>query len=157
MMRQRLSFILIAIAIFLIPVRLKAAEDPFTGVWTLVLSESTLPPPIPKSQFVRIKADAKHIHIREKVMTGDHASMEVSVAAKFDGQEYPVKGSPYADTVIYDRVDSHTIKGIAKKAGKIVSNETAVISEDGRAMTVTYNTTDRSGKMLTAIAVFRRP
>lgn len=56
----------------------------------------------------------------------------VTVDAKFDGKDYPVKGSSVTDAAAYQRVDSHTLKGTAKKAGKVLVRETAVVSKDGR-------------------------
>lgn len=144
------------IATLVIPIWLVAADDPFSGVWKLNLSKSMLPPPVPKSQMVHIKAGSGSIEIREEIDNQQGGPTEVSVKAKFDGKEYPVDGSPFADSVIYERVDSHTIKGIAKKDGKVVSHETVILSKDGRTMTGTYTARDPSGKPVTATAVFER-
>jgi hypothetical protein len=53
-------------------------------------------------------------------------------------------------------VDRNTIKSVAKKAGKVVMNETVVVSPDGKSMTATYLSTDASGKQVTNVAVFER-
>ena len=45
-----------------------AAGDPFSGSWKLNPSRSKLPPPIPRSQTVRIKAGSRSIRIREEVV-----------------------------------------------------------------------------------------
>lgn len=144
----------VVISVFIIPAMLFAMGDPFTGHWKLNLSQSTIPSPVPKTQTVHIKANAKGIEIREEIVYDKGEPTEVSVKARFDGKDYAVQGSPFADAVVYDRIDNYTIKGIAKKAGKVVSHETAIISQDGKTMTVTYNTTDPLGKTITAVAVF---
>jgi hypothetical protein len=54
----------------------------------------------------------------------------------------------------YERVDTNTIRGVAKKGGKVVVRETVVVSADGTTMTGTYSGTDTAGKPYTATAVF---
>jgi hypothetical protein len=143
-------------AALVIPVWLMAAGDPFSGVWKLNLSKSTLPALVPRSQTVHIEANAGSIRIREEIVNDKGERTVVSVTAKFDGRGYPVTGSPFADAVAYQRVDRNTIKGSAKKGGKVVSHEAAVISKDGKTMTTTYAATDPSGEPITAIAVFEK-
>ncbi len=154
MITRKSTGLLIVMLFLIAPIALMSAEDPFTGTWKLNLSKSKLPPPVPITQTGHIKAGSDAIQIREEIVNEKGETTEVSVSAKFDGKEYPVHGSPFADSVIYDRVDSYTIKGIAKKAGKEVSHETAVISKDGKTMTVNYYATDPTGKPVAAMAVF---
>jgi hypothetical protein len=141
---------------FALPLCLIAAADPFTGAWTLNLLESKLPPPLPRSQIVHIKANRTGIHVREEIVNEDGQPMTVTVKAKFDGKDYPASGSPFADSVTYQRIDSHTLKGVVKKAGKVVTTETATVSADGRTLTGAYTGTDATGKQVDAVAVFER-
>jgi len=133
-----------------------AAGDPFSGTWVLNLSRSKLPPPLPKSQTAQVIVDASGIQITEEVVSGTGERMTISVKARFDGKDYPVSGSPFADAVAYERVDRHTIKGIGKKDGKVVMHETVVLSPDGKTMTGTYSSTDAAGKPVTAFAIFEK-
>jgi hypothetical protein len=133
-----------------------AAGDPFSGTWKLNPSKSKLPPPIPRSQTVRIKADSRSIRIREEIVDEGGKHLTVTVNARLDGKDYPVMGSPFADAVAYQRVDSHTLKGTVKKAGKVVTSETATISTDGKTLTGTYSGTDTTGKQVDAVAVLER-
>lgn len=144
-------------AVFLaLPLCLMAAADPFSGAWTLNLSKSKLPPPLPHSQIVHIKANREGVEIREEIVNEAGHRMRVTVRAKFDGKDYPVSGSPFADSVAYQRINSHTLKGVAKKAGKVVTTETATVSPDGRTLTGAYTGTDATGKQVDAVAVFER-
>ena len=135
---------------------LQAAQDPFSGVWKLNLSKSKLPPPIPKSQTARVDAGTSGIRIAEEVVSDTGERMNISVNAQFDGKDYPVKGSPFADSVAYERIDRFTIKGVGKKAGKVIMHETVMVSPDGKTMTGTYSSTDASGKQVTAVAIFEK-
>lgn len=134
----------------------QAEADPFSGVWKLNLSKSKLTPPIPKSQTARVDAGASGIRISEEIVSDTGERMNISVDAKFDGKDYPIKGSPFADSVSYQRIDRFTIKGVGKKAGKVIMHETVVISPDGKTMTGTYSGTDTSGKQFTAVAIFEK-
>ena len=142
------------LAFLALSISLAAAEDPFSGVWKLNLEKSKLPPPLPKSQIVRITVLGSAIEMSEELVTGSGEHMIISVKARFDGKDYPVTGAPFADTAAYVRLDRTTIKGTGKKAGKVVMNETVVVSPDGRTVTGTYSGTDATGKQVTAIAVF---
>jgi hypothetical protein len=133
-----------------------AAGDPFSGTWKLNLAKSKLPPPLPRSQTVRIKAGSRSIRIREEVVDEKGQRLTVTVNARFDGKDYPVTGTPFADAVAYQRVDSHTLKGAVKKAGKVVTSETATISADGKTLTGSYSGTDATGKQVEAVAVLER-
>lgn len=130
---------------------LMLAADPFSGVWKLNLAKSKLPPPAPQSQTVRSEADAGGIRVREEVVNDKGERLNVSVDARFDGKDYAVTGTPFADTVAYRRLDSRTLKGTVKKAGNVVLLETVVVSADGKTLTGTYSSPD--GKPV-GVAVF---
>ena len=133
-----------------------AGADPFSGTWVLNLSKSKLPPPLPQSQTSYIEANSNSIRIRELIVNDKGEQMSITVDAKFDGKDYPIIGSPFVDTVAYQRVDSHTLKGIVKKAGQVVTTEKATVSPDGKTLTGTYSGTDLSGKQVTGVAVFEK-
>jgi hypothetical protein len=135
---------------------LGASGDPFSGMWKLNLAKSKLPPPPPQSQATQVEADAKGIRMKEVIVTDKGEQLNIAVAAKFDGQDYPVTGTPLADTVAYKRVNKHTITGVAKKAGKVVATERAVVSANGKTLTVTFTSADASGKPVTGVGVFEK-
>ncbi len=96
------------------------------------------------------------IEIKEEVVTDSGERLIIHAKAKFDGVDYPITGSPAVDTIAYQRADHNTIKGVGKKYGKVVIQETAVLSRDGNSVTGTYTMTDANGEEITAIAVFER-
>jgi len=133
-----------------------AARDPFVGTWKLNLSKSKLPAPLPQSQIVTIHISDQIIRVQEDVVSEKGEKLEIKVHAKFDGQDYAIDGSPYADTVAYTRMDRNTLKGIGKKGGKVIVDEIAVVSGNGKTLTTTYSGTDPSGQPGTFVAVFDR-
>ena len=132
------------------------AADPFTGTWVLNLSKSNIPPPFTaaKRQIVHLTINGSDFEINEEVVTDSNEKLTIHAKAKFDGKDYPITGTPAVDTIAYQRVDRNTIKGVGKKDGKVVIQETAVVSPDGSSIIGTYSTTDATGKQVTAIAVF---
>ena len=132
------------------------ADDPFSGTWVLNLAKSKIPMPVQKSQIAEAVVDELDLEISMEVVNSSGERMVIHTKAKFDGKDYPVTGTPYADTVAYERVDRNTIKGIAKKDGKIVQREILVVSSDGKRMTGTYYTADSTGEQITATAVFEK-
>ena len=122
-----------------------AAADPFSGVWKLNLAKSKLPPPpppAPRSHIVRSEVDANGIRLREEVINDKGERLTIILKARFDGKDYAITGTPFADAAAYRRVDSRTLKGTVKKAGKVVVLETVVVSDDGKTLTGTYSTPD---------------
>jgi hypothetical protein len=133
-----------------------AARDPFIGTWKLNLSQSKLPAPLPQSQIVTIHITDQIIRVQEDVVSEKGEKLAIKVHAKFDGLDYAIDGSPFADTVAYTRVDRNTLKGIGKKGGKVIVDEVAVVSGNGKTLTTTYSGTDSSGQRGTFVAVFDR-
>lgn len=86
----------------------------------------------------------------------DGISIRVSVDAKFDGKDYPVSGSPIADTISYTRVDHLTIHGTAKRAGNITLVEAVSVSDDCSTLTMKYSIRGRDGQETSGIAVFKK-
>lgn len=133
-----------------------AAQDPFTGTWKLNLAKSHLQPPIPRSLVTHIQCDDKGVSIREEIVDADGKPQTATGKAGFDGKDYPVVGTPFADTVTYQRVDANTIKGTSKKNGKVLVHETVVVAPDGKTMTATYTGTDAQGKAVIGTAFFEK-
>jgi hypothetical protein len=132
------------------------ADDPFSGTWVLNVPKSKIPPPypVPKSQIARVVVDASNVEFTEDIVNESDERLAIHLKARFDGKDYPVTGTPSADMVAFQRVDRSTIKGLTKKDGKVIMQEMAIVSPDGRTMTNTYTSTDAAGKQVIAIAVF---
>ena len=116
----------------------------FTGTWRLVPERSDLPP-VTKSQVLDIETDGVRITMRETLVNDRDEILRITAEAKLDGADYPVHGTPFADTVAYTLRGPNTIDGLAKKNGIVIVRETAELSEDGQAVRVTYESVDAEG------------
>jgi hypothetical protein len=61
-----------------------------------------------------------------------------SWTAKFDGKDYPVKGSYYLDSVSLKRLDDRAIEETGKRDGKVVEVSKVTITDDGKMTTVAW-------------------
>jgi hypothetical protein len=118
----------------------------FAGSWRLVPEKSDIPP-VTKSQVLDIETDGVRITMRETLVNDRDEALRIAVEAKLDGADYPVHGTPFADTVAYTLRGPDTIEGIAKKNGVVVVKETAALVEDGQAVWVTYESVDADGRV----------
>ncbi len=134
------------------------ADDPFSGTWVLNLSKSKIPSQFStlKSQIAHVVVDAFDIEITQETIFESDERFIIHVEAKFDGKDYPITGAPGAYSAAYQRVDKNTIKAVLKMDGKVVVQETGVLSPDGKSLTVIYYITDANGKQVTVIAVFEK-
>jgi hypothetical protein len=130
-------------------------EQGFAGMWQLNREQSDIPP-VTKSQTLVIETDGTVVRMRETLINDRDEALTISVDGKFDGQDYPVRGTPFADTVSYRLVTPNIIEGAAKKAGVVVVRETAVLSDDGKTVRVTYVSFDGEGNSRTSHGVFER-
>jgi hypothetical protein len=127
----------------------------FAGTWLLNLGRSTIPP-ITKKQVLSIETDGVHVAMREEIVNDKDESLIISVEGKLDGRDYPVTGTPFADTVAYRLLNPRTMEGVAKKGGRVCVRETARLDESGDVVRVTYVTYDDKGHPHTSCGLFER-
>jgi len=130
-------------------------EHGFTGKWQLNREQSDIPP-VTKSQVLIIETDGMSVKMRETIVNDKSETLTISFNGKFDGHDYPVSGTPFADTASYRLLAPNTIEGVAKKNGVVVVKETPVLSDDGKIVRVTYVIVDGKGNSSTSHAVFER-
>lgn len=127
----------------------------FSGVWRLNRDRSDIPS-VTKSQLLTIETDGDHVAMREVLVNDKDETLTIAVEGRFDGLDYPVSGTSFADTVSYRLLVPNVIEGIAKKGGRVVVRETAVLADDGLSVTVTYESFDGQGRSFTNHGVFER-
>jgi hypothetical protein len=156
------SLILVAlIAPLLLPAcahverRVAVVTSGFAGTWQLNREKSDIPP-VTKSQVLTIETDGVRVAMRETLVNEKGEKLTIAVEGRFDGLDYPVTGTPFADTVSYLLLAPHIIEGVAKKAGVVVVKETAILAADGLSVTVTYVSFDAEGHSFTNLGVFER-
>lgn len=98
------------------------AQSPLDGTWRTNLATARLSP---KPNVFYLSQGWYHC-----------VTCSPIVEVKADGTDQPVTGQAY-DTVSVKEVDDKTIATVAKKAGKVMSEQTRTVSKDGKTLTVT--------------------
>ena len=130
-------------------------NDPMVGTWKLNLSKSTYSPgPAPKSAINKFDPWEDGIKATMEMVDGQGNIIHSEATVKFDGRDYPIKGSPIADTVSVKRANEKQAAILWKKAGKITMAGKSVISGDGRTTTLTQTGTDPQGHAVNNTAVY---
>ena len=130
--------------------------DPAIGKWTLNVAKSKFTPgPAPKSMTATISAGAAYKVVVEAV-SADGAKVNWEYSAAFDGKPHPVKGNPDGDMVVAKRVNATTVETSYTLKGKPTTNNSRVVSADGKTMTVTSTGTNGQGQKINNVQVFER-
>jgi hypothetical protein len=131
------------------------AADPVNGTWELNLAKSKFDPgPAPKSQARTYKVDEKNVTMISKGVDAEGKPTLVEYTGSYDGKDYAFTGNPNADTISLKRIDDFTIESMTKKAGKVLTTGTRVISKDGKVMTITQKGTNAKGETINNTLVF---
>jgi hypothetical protein len=123
------------------------AADPAAGTWKLNVTKSKFSPgPAPKSATVTYQETAAGIKRTGETVNADGTKMSFEYTAKFDGTDYPIKGSADYDAIAIKRIDDLTAEASLKKAGKVVATAKRVVSKDGKTMTLMISSTNAKGE-----------
>ena len=107
------------------------------GTWTVDVSKSKYSPgPAPKSNTKKFEPWKGGFKATQDMVTAKGDKIHVQLIGKTDGKDYPVSGSPDADTIAIKKVDAHNYEVIQKKDGKVVQNGKMVIAPDGKSRTI---------------------
>ena len=74
---------------------------------------------------------------------------EPKIDVKADGQDHPLAGSPYADTINVKVIDDRTVEVVNKKAGNITSSMKVTASTDGKSSSTEFSSQQANGKTVT--------
>jgi hypothetical protein len=144
----------IALTVMALPAH---AADALLGTWELNLAKSKYSPgPAPKSQTRTYEAVGEAVKYTAKGVDAEGKPTLVEYTASYDGKDYPITGSPDADTISLKRIDDHTSEATQKKAGKVVLTVKRVISTDGKVLTTTASGTNSKGQAFKNVVVFDR-
>jgi hypothetical protein len=156
-MRKTLCTLPIAAAlVFVLPgVRPAAQSDPLIGTWVLNIAKSKYNPgPAPKSETRTYVMAGQDIRASSKVVDADGKPVSSEWTVNYDGKDHPITGVPDADSLSIKRIDAFNYEFTQKKAGKVVSTGTRVISRDGKVLTISTKGTNAKGQAFTDVEVY---
>jgi hypothetical protein len=131
-----------------------AGDDVFMGTWKLNEAKSKIPAGAAHNNTVVYAQSGDEVKITGDGVDADGKATHQEWTGKFDGKDYPAKGSPIHDMRAYTKVNGHTLTYMMKKEGKNVGHGKVVIAADGKSRTVTETSTGADGKAVTTKSVF---
>jgi hypothetical protein len=119
------------------------------GTWKLDTAKSKYSPgPVPKSQVAKLEDSDGALKVVSDRVEADGKMTHFEWTAKFDGQDYPVKGDAGRDAVSVKKVDDYTLEISNKKGGKVTTTIKAVYAKDGKSRVETVTGTDAQGRKI---------
>ena len=111
----------------------------------------------PKSAVLKIEASGNVTVTTVDVAAADGSTQHWTYRSAYDGRDVPISGNnPNADTASRRRVSPTTTETTFKKGGKVSTINTAVVSSDGKTMTITAKGTDAQGKAVLNVQVYEK-
>ena len=126
------------------------------GTWILNPTLSKSAAPAMKSETRVYAVDGIKVTMRADGVDASGKSVSNSYAAAYDGKFYPTVGNPVGDSIALTKVDSHTVTAILHKGSKVAATARAVVSHDGKHLTITRKTGTPPGKLVTTVVAYDR-
>ena len=133
-----------------------ASDDPFIGKWTLDAQHSTYPAGTrPMQMVVEMEAAAHGIRYLSDTTYANGRAAHTEYTADYDGRQVLVWGTHgLMLPVSLKRIDSHTVIASYFKSFQVVATSRRVVSRDGRRMTITTTSKDKSGKSVSTVGIY---
>lgn len=143
----------LASSAFAKPVSTTAA---IAGTWQLNTTASKGMVPSMKSETRIYTVDGNKVTMHADGIDASGKKASNSYAAAYDGKFYPTVNNPVGDTIALTKVDSHTVTAILHKGSAIAATARAVVSHDGKHLTITRKTGTPPAKLVASVAVYDR-
>ncbi len=135
-----------------------SASDPFVGRWIMNVRKSKYPPGgCPRSMVIEMETAGRGVHYRSMTTYADGRLANSEYVAEYDGRQVVVTGSRgLMLPVSLKRVNSNTVVACYMEGLQVVATSRRVVSKNGRTMTITTSSRDRSGKSITNVGVYEK-
>ena len=161
---MRIRLVTLVVATLMVSVGLWAQNDPAVGTWKLNLAKSTYSPgPAPKSGTTKITAVANGIKVVSNGMDAEGKATYTEASVKFDGKDYPLKGTTAgkptpnaADATTFKKIDAYTYERTDKLKGQVLTTTRWSISQDGKTRTLTQTGKNAQGQTVNNTTVYEK-
>jgi hypothetical protein len=133
---------------------LALAGENWIGTWKLNAAKSQPGASAIKVESLTFEAVADGIKLTLKGTDPQGKKVEAGYTSKFDGKEVKWTGNPMADTAAPKKIDDNSYEGTSKLGGKDTVSVKAVVSKDGKTLTVTQDGTSPNGEKIHSVSVF---
>ena len=134
------------------------SADPSLGTWKLNLQKSVFRPgPAFQSEIRSYEQQPDGVKVTIRTVDSRGRQVTIVYLTTADGEQHAVSGSGGpADSVALKRVDEFTAESTLMHGGKEIAKTTRVVSQDGKALTITYRGLDPEGSPVNYTLVFDR-
>jgi hypothetical protein len=133
------------------------AADNWLGTWKLNVEKSKVSPgPAPKSLTLKFEASQGATTLTSDGVNAEGKATHGKYSSKWDGKDVPWEGNPDADTAAPKKVDDNSYENVWKKGGKVTVNAKAVVSKDGKTLTVSQTGKNAKGETVNSTIVFEK-
>ena len=133
------------------------AADNWLGTWKLNVEKSKYSPgPAPKSLTAKFEASPVGTKLTTDGVNAEGKATHGTYTSKFDGKDVPWEGNPDADTAAPKKIDDNTYENVWKKGGKVTITAKAVVSKDGKTLTVSSTGKNAKGEAVSSTAVYEK-
>jgi len=156
-MRKSLLVALAVCVVALFSGSVALAADNWLGTWKLNVEKSKASPgPAPKSLTLKFEATKDGTRFTSDGVSADGKPMHGTYTSKFDGKDVPWEGNPEADTAAPKKIDDSSYENVWKKGGKVTITAKAVVSKDGKTLTISQTGKNVKGEAVNANVVFEK-
>ena len=158
-MRQRAAVVVVAIAVLaaVVPEVKAQSAEPWIGSWKLDIEKSKfVPGPPPKgAPTTTIEPASGGLKFINEGVDGEGKPFRTEFVAPLDGKEVPVTGARMPNsTTAYKRIDDRTFELVGKVGGKPTITNRAVLSADGKTLTLTQSGKNAQGEAVSSVIVY---
>jgi hypothetical protein len=127
------------------------------GTWKLRGAMPNVGADSPTSVILKYEAAGTGVKATLDMMGANGPLAHLEFSGDYDGKDNPVTGSGQVGAVVaLSRLDANTVRLVHKGDGNVIRTETAVVSSDGKTMTVATTGTTPSGIPINGVAVWDR-
>jgi hypothetical protein len=135
----------------------KSESKPLMGTWKLNVEKSKFSPgPGPKSQILTWKPSVTGFDFSVETVNAQGQPTHVMNGGSLDGKGYVVKTASRKMTRATKRSDDYTFEETDSIEGKVVTSRRAVISKDGKTLTITTKGTNAQGQPTSNVTVYEK-
>ncbi len=146
---------LAACAVILLSGSAALAAENWIGTWKLDVAKSKISPgPAPKTMTATFAATPDGIKFSSDGVDAEGNATHTEFVSKFDGKEVPYIGNPNADTASPKKIDANSYENPWKKDGKPTMTSHAVVSKDGKTLTIHQTGKNAKGEAVNSTVVF---
>lgn len=133
------------------------SEENWLGTWKMNPAKSKYSPgPGPESLTIKWEKTEDGIKLTSDGVNAEGKPTHGEYVSKFDGKDVSWTGNPDADMASATKADDNNFTNVWKKGGKATITSKAMVSDDGKTLTITMTGKNAKGATMNNTVVYDR-